>query len=372
VVFDLRRIPLGEYLATPRTPQSPPADLRWARLEHAYLEGAHLEHVNLIEAHLEHANLTKAHLEHANLFLTSLQDVNLREARLDHANLNETHSDRANLFGASLQHASLVRAQLEHAWLFGARLEHANLHGAHLQHADVRWARLEHADFSEARLEHADLTGAWILRTAFTNVYLDDTVFRDVVWRDERRRDPEARLFRGFDVRGIRYSDPLFDQWVRQANFIHAKREIWWNPWRWMACRAPRLFRLLANWPPPLWLLWKGTCDCGRSFRRWAITCAAVAVLFGLLFWLCADFWGMPVVELEGAVDLSQTNEPGRIVYPTTYLYFSIVTFTTLGFGDVTPTGLLGEFLVTLEVILGYIGLGGLISIFTTKLIPPR
>ncbi len=51
-----------------------------------------------------------------------------------------------------------------------------------------------------------------------------------------------------------------------------------------------------------------------------------------------------------------------------TYLYFSVVTFTTLGFGDITPTSTCGEVIVMLEVVLGYLMLGGLISIFSHKL----
>ena len=47
--------------------------------------------------------------------------------------------------------------------------------------------------------------------------------------------------------------------------------------------------------------------------------------------------------------------------------YFSIVTFTTLGFGDVTANGLLGEMVVSLQVILGYLTLGLLISILANK-----
>lgn len=48
--------------------------------------------------------------------------------------------------------------------------------------------------------------------------------------------------------------------------------------------------------------------------------------------------------------------------------YFSVVTFTTLGFGDVVADNASARFLVTLEVIFGYLMLGGLISIFSNKL----
>ena len=47
--------------------------------------------------------------------------------------------------------------------------------------------------------------------------------------------------------------------------------------------------------------------------------------------------------------------------------YFSVVTFTTLGFGDVIPACWQGELLVTIEVILGYVTLGLLISILANK-----
>ena len=45
-----------------------------------------------------------------------------------------------------------------------------------------------------------------------------------------------------------------------------------------------------------------------------------------------------------------------------------IVTFTTLGFGDVVAANTFARILVTLEVMFGYIMLGGLISIFANKL----
>ena len=52
-----------------------------------------------------------------------------------------------------------------------------------------------------------------------------------------------------------------------------------------------------------------------------------------------------------------------------TALYFSVVTFTTLGFGDVTQTCDLGKLIVGAEVVLGYVMLGGLISLFANKLV---
>lgn len=64
-----------------------------------------------------------------------------------------------------------------------------------------------------------------------------------------------------------------------------------------------------------------------------------------------------PHLDMVGAADTEVTP-----------YYFSIVTFTTLGFGYVTPLNRAGEIWVTAEVILGYLMLGLLISIMANKI----
>jgi hypothetical protein len=49
-------------------------------------------------------------------------------------------------------------------------------------------------------------------------------------------------------------------------------------------------------------------------------------------------------------------------------MYYSVVTFTTLGFGDIKPVTEIAAMVVMLEVVLGYVMLGGLISILANKL----
>lgn len=47
--------------------------------------------------------------------------------------------------------------------------------------------------------------------------------------------------------------------------------------------------------------------------------------------------------------------------------YYSIVTYTTLGFGDIKPMHWVGELVVMLEVIMGYMILGLLLAILANK-----
>ena len=48
-------------------------------------------------------------------------------------------------------------------------------------------------------------------------------------------------------------------------------------------------------------------------------------------------------------------------------IYYSVVTITTLGYGDVLPASFVGQVVAIAEVISGYVMLGGLISIFSNK-----
>lgn len=49
-------------------------------------------------------------------------------------------------------------------------------------------------------------------------------------------------------------------------------------------------------------------------------------------------------------------------------LYFSVITFTTLGFGDIIPINCIGQALATIEVMLGYLLLGTLIAILIRRI----
>ncbi len=49
-------------------------------------------------------------------------------------------------------------------------------------------------------------------------------------------------------------------------------------------------------------------------------------------------------------------------------VYFSIVTLTALGFGDIVPLSAAAKVVTMIEVMRGYVMLGGLLSIFNNKM----
>jgi len=101
---------------------------------------------------------------------------------------------------------------------------------------------------------------------------------------------------------------------------------------------------------PLIFNIWKFTSNCGQSLLRWSIISFFIALIFGLIY----GFVGIPGFEMKHQTWFS-------------FFYYSIVTFTTLGFGDITPKIWYTEILVSIEVIIGYFMLGGLVSIFSNK-----
>ena len=75
-----------------------------------------------------------------------------------------------------------------------------------------------------------------------------------------------------------------------------------------------------------------------------------------------------PEFTIDYSAETSPDGDAQREETFFTPYYYSVVTFTTLGFGDIKPKNLSAEILLTIEVVLGYFFLGGLVSILATKL----
>ena len=84
---------------------------------------------------------------------------------------------------------------------------------------------------------------------------------------------------------------------------------------------------------------------------------SAFAILFGLAYFT-SSVAGHPLVA---------PSSPGTPEHWLRPFYSSIVTYTTLGFGDVTPASVAGTIVVALEAICGYVALGLLIAILANK-----
>lgn len=101
--------------------------------------------------------------------------------------------------------------------------------------------------------------------------------------------------------------------------------------------------------------LYRLTSLYGNSMVRWFVTSIITIAAFGIIFFIDDRF---SIVKL---VDLGATG------YWYDYFYYSITTFTTLGYGDIVPHTFLQKVFVSLEVMTGYTMLGMLIMLLGKK-----
>jgi uncharacterized protein YjbI with pentapeptide repeats len=301
------------------------ADLSGANLKGAVLKGADLieadlNRANLIDADLSGAYLSQAGLSHTNLRRAILRDVDLIGANLSDATLYDANLSGAKLGLADLNRAGLIGADLRGANLFRAKLNKANLGRADLSGADLGWT-----DLSGAGLNDANLKGAKLDSANFENADVSGVKF------DRRGR------YKGIRVATC-YGSQRFKRFAQDQDFIEEFRSIWWRK--------------------PIYLLWLILADCGRSLSLWAGWSLAMALIF-------AGIYFCHIGPDAFYIDPTHPSLPKTF---GTFFYYSVVTFTTLGFGDITPVTAQAARWVMAEVILGYIMLGGLISILANKL----
>ena len=289
------------------------------------LSGLNLSEVDLSGLDLSGCNLLKTDLRNADLAGTDITGAELTGADLRGANLERVQAAGAGLGMADLSGAHVFQADLSGAVLTGAKLTNTNLNFANLRGARMRQANMEKADFTSADLREAEMSLCQVRGAVFNNADFRGARLRAVAGF-------ERALWYGVDIRDINFAGAYrLRRHVIDENYLKEVREG-------------------GRWQRAMYNIWWLTSDCGRSLLRWCGLITITTAFFAAAF------------AISG-VHLNH-HEAGVV----TYFYYSVVTLTTLGYGDIVPDTSMGQILVILEVCFGYLMLGGLISIFANKL----
>jgi uncharacterized protein YjbI with pentapeptide repeats len=225
--------------------------------------------------------------------------------------------------GAGFSRASLdeqVGRYHGHTDLRGAPLSGKTLEGLDLSAIDFFAADLSRSSLSKSNLQDSWLSHADFRGTRFDFCKLDNALVDDVKF-------DKATSFLGVNLNAINFN---------LAAHLQA-----------LALRQQWISDLQRHHKTAAWLLWI-TCDYGRSFSRFALWLLGINLLFALVYYL---------TQGTSAVTLLEN------------VYFAFVTFTTLGYGDFSPTGPLGMAVVIVHVLFGYLMLGLLVAILSKRLL---
>jgi hypothetical protein len=243
----------------------------------------------------------------------------------------KVHLENANFIGTDLSDALLIKAHLE-GTKFSKLFDKANLKGARLGGAYLQGAR-----FNETNLEGAD----------FRLVVVDGSTS---FWKCKVNKHYENNP--GTNFEGVALGNVRIDAKTRQLLEYNIRR----RNWEWWYEEHTKLRWVVK----PFWRV----SDYGLSTGRIIFT------FFGLVFVFANIYYHWGRIAPPGIVNYLFVDRNGFEVQwwlvPLRTLYFSIVTMTTLGFGDMYANAhsIWGHILLSLQVILGYVLLGALITRF--------
>ncbi|TKJ43327.1 hypothetical protein CEE36_04655 [candidate division TA06 bacterium B3_TA06] len=294
-----------------------------------------------------------------------LERANLQEVNLEGADLSRSLLDKAVLRNANLKGAYLRDARLYGALLFGCSLEGAHLERAFMWKADLKDTNLDKAIFSGANLGQAYLSGA-IWRDAYDLTWANIQEIGEEVDRDWIEAGDVYRDLKAYFKQKGQYGDES-KAYYREK--LMAKHNAFW--------------RCFYGQQPPGIFLKKSRPHTKRrskvnTFFRWLVLWFSWAVMgFGERWWLTA-FWAVGFILGFGLLYFWGTNAGwGQLLYKGNQqiksiwdcLYFSVVTFATLGFGDISPAlKSWAKLPVIGEVIMGYVFLGTLVTLIARKM----
>jgi uncharacterized protein YjbI with pentapeptide repeats len=303
--------------------------LRGAHLIGEDLSGLDLSGIDLTGSDLSRANLSNSKLINARLSGAILFEADLTGCELLSADLTEANLGSCLAAGAGFESANLANATMFSARLRGATLTKTNLRGADMRRADLQDTRIREADMREvdltrSKLQSADLEGSCVDKAMFMDTDLCHSRLRGL-------KGYATANWIGADVHGVNFTGAyLTRRTIMDQNYLYE-------------------FRTHSRANAVMYWLWWATSDCGRSFLRWGTCIFLLLCLFAVLFNFVAIDYGE---------------------YPTAIssFYYSVVTLTTLGYGDVLPASMAAQILAMIEVAIGYVMLGGLLSIFANKM----
>ena len=318
-----------------------------------WLEGARLANADLRDLDLSGARLPYADLTNARLSDSCLKEAWLLGTAMVGADLENADLGQAILSEADLRAAVLRSAKLDGSFLSRARLQRAVLDGAWARHGDLKFADLSEASLSGAHLDGAELHGAvfrecmisdvdWGLPGEFLSHHyrLAAAVFQSLSSASASSSDFKRSDHFYYMAMTSLHLDAI-DPTLREGERVPHGLRVWGG-----AFFSRRIWNAL-----------------GWGFHRWFWGYGVRPVRIILWMFFVILFFGVIVYPNVGINDGRMTvfGDYGRGIA------LSFVTFATLGYGNFTPAGRVGELLGGVQALLGALLLSAFLVSLATK-----
>lgn len=287
------------------------------------------KNLDLVEANLQGADLRNTNFQGSDLGGANLQEADLRDANIQESDLGKANLQRAYLWDANLQ---------------GSYLWDTNLQGAQLWGTNLKDSELWDANFQGAYLKDANFQGAYLFSTRFDNSNLWDAKFIDEIVINEIEGDNEKDVYLKLEY--YRQASQIYrnlknyfrDEGIYETSGHYYYREKVIEK---KIYKQKNKVKYLGS------VLLDLLCGYGEKPGRIIISSISWAFINSFLYFI----WGIQKGQIEIRLSLQATLVE-NIMNFLNCLYFSFVTFTTLGYGDFHPVGITKAF-ATMESFTG-------------------
>jgi len=282
-----------------------------AKLEQYAKDGGLLRGLVLKKANLEKVDLVNHHQK---------QGYDFSYSDLYRASLNGAH-----LFNINFSNASLMKADLRESNLNCANLIHTNMLG-------VKWTgcKFENVKIGHKLIQEIDAKSA--VKNGFIQSSIDNFQQAEEIYRDLRKHAEHEGIF------------------SLSGDFI--QRELTMRRMQLPKYSKARISSKLVD------------LFCGYGEAPLRIIGLSVAIII-----FCALIYTFTGLNYQGEI-LSYNNElsiPANFSLFLSCLYYSVVTFTTLGYGDFTPVGL-SRAIAAIEAFTGSFTIALFVVVFVKKM----
>jgi len=265
------------------------------------------------------SEVEKLHKENQSLSNINLKQADLAKAKLVNADLSNSDLTRANLSGASM-----YGVNLEGATLFKTNLEGANLKSANLKNADMLGV-----DFSGTKLNNID----WGDDCKVINEVEAENAYASGDYQKSKEKFKEAEdIYRAIKIslQSQTLGEDVGKFFVREM-VVKRKQMPKFSPLR-MASKLAQM-----------------TTGYGEKVGNIFYTVLFVIISCAFLYGIAGVSYGDNILGFYGDVEAfgGMINVIGNL------FYFSVVVFSTVGFGEIVPINLMGKSVMIFEGIIG-------------------
>ena len=264
--------------------------------------------------------------------------------------LEEAHKSGKRLEGFYLHNANLDGVNLTYANLTDVNFKRASLRGAHLFGSDLTGANLFKANLDKANFKQTTMTDAELLGTKFGSAS-----FENVYWGNRFiiKNELEA-IDAAKEGDGDRASEKYYEAMeiyraiknnLQQRGLSHYAGKFFYRE---MIMQR----RLMPSYSTERF--WSIFMDLSTGYGEKPYRIIALSSIVILFF--AVIFGSLGLTHFSGSstdsFSLEHSVIDNLLIFYNSF-YFSVVTFTTLGYGDFTPEGI-GKILAALEAYMGY------------------